>query len=147
MGQPIPVEPSKTTPAPAAPAKSFLLVDGTPLRLSLAEEVPADAEADAPLHFAVSEDVKVDGAIVIRKGARAAGVLVEAAKKRKFLGRGAKATYRLLSVTAVDGQSIRVRATPRHSPEEAKRPLAGNTKDTPFLAYVDGDVAISLPNP
>jgi len=120
-----------------------LLADGTPFRLSLAEDVPADAEPDAPLRFVVTADLQINGTVVIEKGAAAAGLLTEAAKKRKLLGRSAKATYRLVSATAVDGKAIRIRATPRHSGDEAKRPLAGTAKDTEFVAYVDGDVTIN----
>ena len=87
-----------------------VLADATPIHLTLTADISNKAaEGDAVL-FSVAEDVRVTDAVVIRKGAAATGAIVDAAKK-KFLGVGGKATFRLESVEAVDGQKVTIRTT------------------------------------
>ena len=72
--------------------------------------------------------------------------------KKGFLGRGAKATYRLIAVEAVDGTKIALRATP--SPEEKSERVIEppNRKDktvlapagTAYTGYIDGAHSITV---
>jgi serine/threonine protein kinase len=148
---PVVAPPAGQTPKPEAPpqpqpppaAKSVTVPDGTPLRLTLAQDVPADAPEGTPLAFVVDADLVANGSVAIAKGAAAKGVIVEPGKKRRIL-RDLKATYRLISVDAVDGKSLRVRTTPARLGDAGKRPLIGTSKGTPFPAYVDGDVTVTV---
>jgi serine/threonine protein kinase len=149
----VPSNPPAQTPKPEAPqqqqppthaAKPVLVHDGTPLRLTLSQEVPADAPEGTALAFVVAADLVVNGDIVIAKGATAKGVIVEAGKKRRLF-RDARATYHMVSVDAVDGKSLRLRATPiARSGEEGKRPLIGTKQGAEFPGYIDGEVTVSV---
>ncbi len=141
---PKPETPSQPQPQPPPAAKSVTVPDGTPLRLTLAQEIAVDAPEGTPLAFVVDADLVVNGGIAIAKGAAAKGVIVEPGKKRRIL-RDLKAAYRLISVDAVDGKSLRVRTTPARSGDLEKRPLIGTSRGTPFPAYVDGDVTVKVP--
>ncbi len=136
--------PASSLPAtsPVAKGTPLLLHDGTPLMLALDDTVSEDASEGLVLHFTVQQDVKVDGNTVIAKGAHALGEIYEAGKKRKLLGRS-KMTYRLLTVQAVDGKQVRLRATPAPGkPDDvSRRPMAA--KGLVYPGYVDGDLNVS----
>ncbi len=128
--------------SPVAKGTPLLLHDGTPLMLALNDTVAEDASEGLVLHFTVQQDLKVDGTVVVSKGAHALGEIYEAGKKRKLLGRS-KMTYRLLTVQAVDGKQVRLRATPTPGkPDDvSRRPMAA--KGLMYPAYVDGDLNVS----
>lgn len=157
---PSPAAPPPSSPSPVvsevspAPQEvSVTATNGTPLLLSLAEDVSRDAAEGSPLHFVVAGDLKVNGVVVIRKGASAIGAIVDDPKKRKVFGGTSKGTYRLQSVEAVDGKQLRIRATPAASSGEgAKRPLEVKkskaadvvaARGTEYPAYLDGDAVVS----
>lgn len=146
--------PDPAVAKPAAPANTGHVVvpDGTPFVIALAEDVAPDAVEGQVLQFTADDDLKVNGVTVVAKGAHASGALVDAAKKRKLIGRS-KMTLRLTSFEAVDGKSIKLRATPSDRPGViSKRPLetpASKPKDvaaakgTKYTAYIDGDAGVA----
>lgn len=63
-----------TTPAPAAPQQPppHTLLDGTPVKLRLSQTIsPADTKVGQEIPFEVVEEVKVEDAVVLSKGATA----------------------------------------------------------------------------
>lgn len=148
-------QPSRTSafvqsaPVPAVPA-AIALSDGTPVLLSLAQDIPANAEAGAPIRFHVAGNVTVDDAVAIRKGAIATGTIADAPKH--VFGIGGKMTFRLDKVDAVDGQKIPIRVTLDARPD-SKRPVETGEKKpkdvaaitgTAYTAYIDGTKTVSL---
>jgi serine/threonine-protein kinase len=109
--------PAKPTPAPAAtaapsgraaaPVETVVLLvtvpDALPVALELLSEVMVGATAGTPLQFAVANDVTVGGERVIAKGATAKGQILAVDKK--------KVTIRMLTVDALDGTKLNLRAT------------------------------------
>jgi hypothetical protein len=146
-----PAEPA-TVVAPAPPPQpvSVSLPDGTPVYLTLAQVITANAAAGDPLRFRVAADVTIDDSVVIRKSAAAMGAIVDAPKK--VLGLGGKMTLRLDTVDTVDGQKIPIRITvdalpisKRQVDTGAKKPkdvLA--TAGTAYEAYIDGAKTVTL---
>ena len=67
------------------------------------------AEGD-PITFKVSEDVKVDGQVVIAKDSIVKGIVAQA-KKAGMMGRGGSLGIRVESGTTVDNQKIKLRST------------------------------------
>ena len=139
-----------STSQPSGNAAQIVVKDGLLIRLTLSDDIPADAEAGSALNFKVAADVRVSGALVVRKGASAGGSVVDGAKK-KFIPLGGKMTFRLDSVDAADGQKLSIRALPS-APKSgiAKRSVeGGKSKDvaspagTEYAAYVDGAQSIS----
>jgi hypothetical protein len=71
-------------------AKTLVLLDSTAIRMKLGKAISsADARVGDEVSLEVSEDVIVDGFLIIQKGASAMGVVNEAEPK-KALGRGGK---------------------------------------------------------
>jgi serine/threonine-protein kinase len=157
-----PAQNSKMTAAPPAPVPAkpaatagvpVNVSDATPFSISLAEDVPADAEEGRALHFTVVDGLKVGDVVVIAKGASVTGSVVEAGKRKTFGGN--KMTFRLLQVDAVDGKKINVRAEPSRGKDgPAKRPIdagaKGKTKEiaaaagSQYVGYVEGDQTVSV---
>ena len=94
----------------AATSATFVLQDGTPIKLRLSQTVSsADAHVNDRLEFEVLEDVLVDNVVVVPKGATALGTVTEAVPKRR-MARGGKLEIVMDSVRLVDGQKAALRA-------------------------------------
>jgi Protein kinase domain len=139
-----------STAAPGQAAQTVHIAGGTPVSISLLEDVPADVESGKPLRFQVDSDVRIDGAVVIAKGALVTGEIVEKSRK-KFLIKTAKPTFRLLRATAIDGSKLKVRAAlgdgknerqfdPHPAPPKELAAKAGSE----FLGYVENDQTVTL---
>ena len=140
------VEAEKPVPA------GFTLPEGTPVKLTLAEDVAADVEDGTSLRFNVIADVTVSGAVAIPAGSVATGTVVGRAKK-KFLGvgRGIRLLFEFGQLTAKNGVKVPLRATSVAKPDGASRALqADGNKDktlaapkgTPFIAYTGAAVSL-----
>jgi hypothetical protein len=105
-------QPSSPADAPskAPDPKTLLLLDSTAVRMKLGKTISsADARVDDEVSFEVSEDVIVDGLLVIPKGAVAVGVVNEAEPK-KALGRGGKLSVLIRSVRLADNEQAILRS-------------------------------------
>ncbi|WP_051670819.1 serine/threonine-protein kinase [Bryobacter aggregatus] len=131
IGDLIKSQKSEAIPATVVP-------DGTPISLTLAEDVPADAPVGTELEFMVVADVEVKNSVVVEKGARATGSIMDKTKK-KLLVMGARTQYQLTEVTAVGGETLKLRRTLRSfdGPVSDKRLVA--TQGGVFIGYTDGE--------
>jgi hypothetical protein len=83
--------------------------DGTPISIRLVGGTSsATARTGDAIRFSVFEDVRVKGALVVRRGARARGLVSEARKRGSF-GRGGTLKFEVESIEAADGQLLNVR--------------------------------------
>jgi serine/threonine protein kinase len=164
-----PVPPPAPAPAPAgnaappavvsAPGSSVVavtLIEGMAFSITLTEDIPQNAEEGRPLHFIVAKDVRVGDLVVFAKGAAVAGEIAQAARKGKFVVvPGAKMSFRLLAVDAVDGHKYRIRTQSARSADgKNERPVETNVKPknkdlvaatgTEYVAYMDGDATLSI---
>jgi hypothetical protein len=123
------------------------VIGGVPFQIVLMEEVPNDPADGLELHFHAAKDYEVDGAVAIAKGATVTGEVVAAGKKR------GKPMFRLMTVDAVDGSKLKVKAGPgRHSDRNESRiePPGHRGKESlapkgsSFLAYFDGDQTVAV---
>jgi len=141
-------------PAPVAPqSQTVRIAGGTPVAMTLSQDVPANAAQGLALRFHVSQDVLIGATVVVAKGAPVTGEIAEKSKK-KFLIRSGKPTYRLTEVTAVDGSKLKVRATPDVGGAGSGRPLEPHGHAPPkdlaaaagdeFMAYLDGDQTVKV---
>jgi serine/threonine protein kinase len=157
--QPAVEQPPPPKPAAQAPAVQLAPVtvsDALPFGMLLAEDVPTGVEQGAALRFTVADSVRVGGNVVIAKGATVSGMVAREAGKKKFLGLGgAKATFQLQQVDAVDGKKLNVRATSgRPSDGPATRPLdtgkgskpkgVAAVEGTEYVGYIDGEQTVSV---
>jgi hypothetical protein len=95
---------SQTPPAPDT------LLDGTPVKLRLAENLSSETNKTGDqVAFEVTEEVDVHGVPVIPKGAQALATVTEAEPKRR-MGRGGKLNVNVDSVRLADGEKAQLRA-------------------------------------
>lgn len=100
------------TPVPhVTPAlNGFGLEDGTPVKLRLTRNLSSgtDKKGDT-VDFEVTEDVSVNGVVVIPRGGIAWATITEAQPKRR-MGRGGKLDVNIDNVRLKDGEKIPLRA-------------------------------------
>lgn len=143
-----PAKPADTPSNASGPAPTIVLLDSTPIHMKLGKTLSsADAQVGDDVPFEVSEDVVVDGLLVIAKGAVAIGVVNEAEPK-KALGRGGKLSVLVKSVRLADNEQVGLRSggEGRGSSSTAGMVIpVMHGKDITFLkgmdftAYVNGD--------
>ncbi len=102
--------PVKTEKAAGVPPAPNTLLDGTAVKLRLAETISsAHAKTGQEIPFEVTEDVLVQGVIVLPKGAQAVATVTEASTK-KSMGRGGKLNVNVDSARLADGEKVQLRA-------------------------------------
>jgi hypothetical protein len=91
-------------------AKTLMLLDSTPIRMKLGKAISsADAKVGDEVSLEVSEEVIVDGLLIVPKGASAMGVVNEAEPK-KALGRGGKLGVLVRSVRLANNDQAVLRS-------------------------------------
>ena len=148
----------KKQETPVAPAKVAELdklvsvADGTPIGLTLDEDIPIDADEGHPLHFTVTSDLKASEGVVIAKGSKAVGAIYSREKRKKIImKRGDKVSFQLASVTGVNGAKLKIRATPqKKADDDSYRAIDSKSKEmaavkgTQFIGYVDGAQTVTV---
>jgi hypothetical protein len=90
--------------APQTSQPKFILEDGTPIKLVLAQSISsADEHVGNLISLAVAEDVTVDNIVVIPKGALAWGTVRKVESKRR-MGRAGKLEVTIDKVRLADGE-------------------------------------------
>ena len=96
--------------APSGPPPPHTLLDGTPVKLRLSQSISsADAKMGQEVPFEVVEDVKIDDAVVLPKGASAIANVTEAEHK-KSMGRAGKLNVAISYARLTDGEKVALRA-------------------------------------
>jgi serine/threonine-protein kinase len=146
--------------APATPptavssrTDSVSVAGGTPLDITLAEDVPAKLTAGQRIDFTVTKDVEVGDVVVISKGTELSGEIVDTGESKKLGILKTKATFKLTVVNSTGGTPLAIRATPGHS-DKTDRPieLSGAKKNKEVLAaagarylgYIEGDQSVKI---
>ncbi|MBW4026369.1 MAG: PEGA domain-containing protein [Acidobacteria bacterium] len=103
--------PTSSTAVKGEAPKPNTLLDGTPVKLRLGRTISSsDARVGDQVDFEVLEEIKVDGVIVIPKGAIALAT-VTTAEHKKSMGRAGKLDVNIDSVRLADGEKAALRAT------------------------------------
>ena len=143
---------------PVAPAKVsemdklVSIADGTPIGLTLDEDIPNNADEGHPLHFTVASDLKTSEGVVIVKGSKAMGAIYSREKRKTIImKRGDKVNFQLASVVGVNGAKLKIRATPQRKADDdsyraidTKSKEMAATKGTQFIGYVDGAQTVTV---
>lgn len=107
---PAAANPAPQAAAPTTPPPPHTLLDGTPVKLRLSQSISsADAKVGQEVPFEVVEDVKVDDAIVLPKGATAIANVTEAEHK-KSMGRAGKLNVAISYARLSDNEKVALRA-------------------------------------
>jgi hypothetical protein len=109
--QPQPATTAATAPTPPATSVSpHTLFDGTPVKLRLSETISsADTKVGQEIPFEVVEEVKIDDAVVLPKGATAIANVTEAEHKRT-MGRAGKLNISISYARLADQEKVALRA-------------------------------------
>lgn len=161
---PIATNPAATLTPPPAPAPvtvtpqtvNVTVPNALPFRITLAEDIPADADMGRPVRLIASEDFKVNNVTVIAKGASVQGEISEAQKKKMFGIGGSKLSFRLIRAEGAGGHAINVRAlAARKADGVTQRPFDNGQKTgskdlaaaqgAQYIVYIDGDQTITVP--
>jgi hypothetical protein len=125
-------------------AQMIKVPDGTGLQLSFVESLSsATTEVDTPVHFEVTEDVRVAGNVIIPRGSTALGHVVEVEPRRR-MGRAGKLNFTVDHVKAPDGSNLRLRASSaRKGEDKTGTVIIGSVVLSPLFLIMRGkDVII-----
>jgi hypothetical protein len=144
-----------THPKSSASTQFLSLLDSMPIRMKLDKTISsADAHVGDDVSLEVSEDVVVDGFLVIAKGASALGVVNEAEPK-KALGRGGKLSVLIRSVRLADNEQAVLRSGGEGKGTSSTAGMLipvmrGKDitfpKGMDFIGYVNGDTRLKREN-
>jgi serine/threonine protein kinase len=152
--------PPAPVPAPAAAAPQTVSVsvpDAAPFRMTLAADIPADAEVGRPIRFTVAEDFKLNNVTVLAKGSPVQGEISDTPKKGKIFGiGGTKLSFKLTQARSTAGHPISVRALPTAKGDGiSQRPVDTGQKTgskdiaaaqgAQYIGYVDGAQTVAVP--
>jgi hypothetical protein len=133
---PLPATPSGQFKTPLAnPASGFILIDNTPVKLT-----SKTAIENQPINFEVSEDVVLNGVIVIARGTTAKGIVAEV-KRAKMLGRKGKLSLILKEVQLTSGERISIRSNQTQGGGLSAGTIAVSAIVTPFFLFMGGKEA------
>jgi hypothetical protein len=133
-----------------------MVPDAMPFRITLAADIPADAEMGRPVRFTATEDFKVNNTTVIPKGAVVMGEISETGKKKVFGLGGSKLSFSLTRATAAGGHALNVRALAARKTDGATQRPADNGQKTgskdiaaaqgsQYIGYIDGEQSLTVP--
>jgi hypothetical protein len=106
-----PLAPARPASPQGAASGETLIPDGTSLVLELTQDLSSKTAREGdPVNLKVTEDLVVNGRVVVAKGTLAKGTIAHAEKSGR-MGKGGQLSLRVESTTAVDGQKLRLRAT------------------------------------
>jgi serine/threonine-protein kinase len=162
---PIAANPAVTLPPTPAPAPvvaapqtvSVPVPDAAPFRMTLAADIPADAEVGRPIRFTVAEDFKLNNVTVLAKGSPVQGEISDTPKKGKIFGiGGTKLSFKLTQARSTAGHTINVRAIPSAKSDGiSQRPVDTGQKTgskdiaaaqgAQYIGYVDGAQTVTVP--
>lgn len=107
--------------------KDFRLEDGAVVKLKLTRDLSSSkVEVEETVDFEVIEDVKVDGVVVIPRGAKAEGAVIDA-KTAGRMGRSGRVGVRLDWVFPGAGERLPLRAVSARSDGSRAGQVASNT--------------------
>ena len=92
------------------PGDPITLTEGTPVKVVLVEEISTKtAKLGDPVSFEIAQDVIVNGVVLLSRGTRAKGAVINASPAGR-IGKSGKLAIAIESTTTVDGNELKLRA-------------------------------------
>lgn len=116
------------------------LQEETQVKVAITQTISSkDAKVGDIINFKVIEQVKKDDLVLIDTGTSVTGEVIEAEKSRS-LGKGGKLDFIINTVTAVDGQLIKVRVSSKRmaGKEKTGGVVAAAVFITPLALFIKG---------
>ena len=124
------------------------LADGTPIKLKLLTVITSETSSKGdPLDFVVVSDVRSGDEVVVARGARVSGVVIEATRMTfGWTEESGRLAFRFIGVAVRGGQLVRLRASATKTPDDRVTVDRGGWHHRlqwaaamdRFEAYVDG---------
>jgi hypothetical protein len=125
----------------AGQTDEIILAEATPINVVTAEDVTSkDAKPNDPINFAVSEDLLVNGQVVVSKGTAAIGSVINA-EKGGYLGKSGKLGIQVESTKTIDGQPLKLRAAKGREGNDKTNSTAALSMILPFFLFKKGGEA------
>jgi hypothetical protein len=142
---------------------ALALHDATPIRLRLTRDLTVTSVQPGDMvPFEVMDDVRVDGVLVISRGARVAAITIETEPKTRIMGRGGRLGVALDSVPLLNGGKAAIRTAKDRGVEKTADPIAATEAVVPadpsmiftfgknetipdgvsITAYIDGEIQL-----
>lgn len=124
----------------------IVVTEGTPINVSVAKEVTSkEAKPNDPVEFTVTEDLVINGHVIVRKGTPAIGSVINAEKKG-YMGKSGKLAVQVESTTTSDGQPLKLRAAKgREGDDKTTSTMVLTTLISPAFLFRKGSEAKIAP--
>jgi hypothetical protein len=120
------------------PVAEIVLSEGTPINVVTAQEITSkEAKPNDPVNFTVSEDLVLNGRVIVSKGTAAIGSVINA-EKGGYLGKSGKLGIQVESTQTVDGQPLKLRAAKGKEGNDKTNSTAALSMIVPFFLFKKG---------
>lgn len=128
------------------PQDEIVVPEGTPIKVAVAKEVTSkEAKPNDPVEFTVTEDLVINGQVVVRKGTPAIGSVINAEKKG-YMGKSGKLAVQVESTTTSDGHGLKLRAAKgREGDDKSTSTMVLSTLISPAFLFMKGSEAKIAP--
>jgi len=128
------------------PQDEIVVPEGTAINVSVAKEVTSkEAKPNDPVDFTVTEDVVINGQVIVRKGTAAVGSVINAEKKG-YMGKSGKLAVQVESTTTSDGRPLKLRAAKgREGNDKTTSTMVMSTLISPAFLFLKGSEAKIAP--
>ena len=119
----------------------IVLAEGTPIKVVTTSETNSkDAKPNDRVDFTVTEDVVVDGHVLVRLGTQALGSVVTA-QKGGYMGKSGKLAVQVETTQTVDGQTLKLRAAKGREGDDKTNSTLALSMISPFFLFKKGGEA------
>ena len=128
------------------PQDEIVVPEGTPIKVAVVKEVTSkEAKPNDPVEFTVTEDLVINGQVIVRTGTPAIGSVINAEKKG-YMGKSGKLAVQVESTTTSDGQRLKLRAAKgREGDDKTTSTMVLSTLISPAFLFMKGSEAKIAP--
>src|SRR5262249_52114973 len=119
------------------------LGDALPFKITLVSEIPETVELGTPVRFTATEDFRVNGTVVIPRGAAVSGEISETPRKKRFGFGGGRLSFKLTRADGAGGP-VAVRAVAAKNADGPTQRAVDRSR-TDYIGYVDGEQTVNVP--
>ena len=121
--------------------EEIVISEGTPIKVITTSEITSkEAKPNDPVNFTVSEDVVINGQLLVRTGTPAVGSVVNA-EKGGYMGKSGKLAIQVESTQTIDGQPLKLRAAKGKEGHDKLDPLVALSIISPLFLFKKGGEA------
>jgi hypothetical protein len=121
--------------------EDIILAEGTAIKVIVTGEISSkEAKPNDPVSFTVTEDITIDGQVIVRLGTEATGSVVNA-EKGGYMGKSGKLAIQVETTKSVDGQPVKLRAAKGREGNDKTNATFALSFISPFFLFKKGGEA------